>query len=237
MAKQEYKCDYCGYKTVNLYGSYLCPTCRHVLKPTHPQKTAKPLQRRWWFWMLIIVVVGAAGWHYKDAIKNKIQNVPQIIEIPGISQGTKQPNQSTNEPKTVTDSGNQSTTINVKTFNKDDCIEIDYKTVLRYPDKYKNMPVKATVVVKKKFENNGLEYYTCYGYEEGEALKLDKDKVFVLYDYRDDKTERVLVDDVIKVYGTFAGIQTIERVSVLETVDVDALMIKMMDSILISEGG
>ena len=34
--KQVYRCKYCDYQTDKLYGSYLCPRCRHILIPIKP---------------------------------------------------------------------------------------------------------------------------------------------------------------------------------------------------------
>ena len=220
MAKQEYKCDYCGYKTVNLYGSYLCPTCRHVLKPTHPQKVAKPLNRRWWFWTLIIIVVIGTGWHYKDRISKAIQEVSSTLGSQGTSQS----------------SNNSSSGILKPTpFDKKDCEEIDYKTLARNPEKYNNTAIKMKVVVKQTFESGGIKYYACYDYvDDNMFTNVDYDKPYVVYDYRDISTERILVDDVIEVYGTFWGTQKVTRT--ITNVEIDALKIKMRDSVLIDEG-
>ena len=76
--KYTYRCDYCGFETENLYGSYICPRCRHVLKPAFDSSSAFPLKG-----LIITGAIVAVLWLLFCLVgkANFIKEAPFIIAI------------------------------------------------------------------------------------------------------------------------------------------------------------
>lgn len=92
------------------------------------------------------------------------------------------------------------------------CEEPDYKTLARYPDENIGKRIKLRVKISQilqggLFDSN--EYYRVYTDTSGYELYLDDE--YFMYDERIDDDTKLLQDDIIDVYGEFAGTETVTR--------------------------
>lgn len=92
------------------------------------------------------------------------------------------------------------------------CEEPDYKDLARYPDDNIGKRIKLKVKISQilqggLFDSN--EYYRVYTDTSGYDLYLDDE--YFMYDERIDDDTKLLQDDIIEVYGEFAGTETVTR--------------------------
>lgn len=158
------------------------------------KKTKTPLYKKWWFWVIIVIVI--FGWG--NAGKTK-KTEPETKE----AAGAEMPADETKETK-------ESEIIEEPAFDKSACTEFDYKEYLRNPGSYEGTPVKATVKVLQILDgglfNSDFKYYRCCAYNKNaQYLNEDYDKIYIVNDYRASDAEKILTDDILEVYGTFAG--------------------------------
>ena len=225
--KDGYRCENCGYQIPRLEGSYICPKCGHVLIPTRGGNHTKPISRRWWFWVLVILIIAVA-----------IGNSGRILQfISGIRSSISISAPTDYDEKQSSGIGRISEKIDT-TFSKSDCVEIEYKTLARNPDKYIDTPVKTIVKVTQILDggviNPNLKYYVCYGYDEHQVFtRIDTNKPYVVFDYRGKDAEKILVDDIIEVYGKFNGTEKMTYAQ--SNTQVEVLSIRMMNSVLLEE--
>lgn len=92
------------------------------------------------------------------------------------------------------------------------CEEIPYKTLARYPDentgKHITLTVKITQILQGGLFDNTV-YYRVYTDNDGYGLYFDDE--YVMYDSRLDDNTKLLVDDIITVYGEFVGTESMVR--------------------------
>lgn len=89
---------------------------------------------------------------------------------------------------------------------KEECKEIDWKDLCRYPDEYNGQKIKVEVKIQqimstKKWrgqtDNDGTGWYT--------------DDEYYLVDKRSSDAVKILEDDVVIIYGEFTGIEKVTR--------------------------
>ena len=92
------------------------------------------------------------------------------------------------------------------------CQEINYKDLLRTPEKYKNQRIKLKVKISQ-IMSGGLfdsgKYYRCYSDNEGHDFYFDDE--YLIRDDRIVSDPKLLVDDIITIYGEFDSLEKVER--------------------------
>ena len=94
---------------------------------------------------------------------------------------------------------------------KNSCVIYDYKTIFRYSDEYKGKNAKFTGKVIQIMDNS-IGNTKIFNYRVN--VTLDKygiydDTIYVTYvELDDNKTPRILEDDIITIYGILDGLQT-----------------------------
>lgn len=94
-----------------------------------------------------------------------------------------------------------------------DCVEVNYKNLLRYPDRYVGTKVKVTVRVSQILKTGSYSWsdkaWRAYSDESGRGTYYGDE--YYLVDKRETGALKILEDDIITVYGEFKGIETITR--------------------------
>lgn len=93
----------------------------------------------------------------------------------------------------------------IKAQFMESCTEIDYNELLRYPDQYKDTNIKIYLRVAQTLRNS---QYRCYD-ETDDWYFLGNE--YVITDKRVDDDTKILVDDILLVYGTFTGLDEQSR--------------------------
>ncbi len=95
---------------------------------------------------------------------------------------------------------------------KSSCKSIDYKELLRYPDKYKGEKITVKVKVQQIMD------VSAYSTEKAWRALTDNngygwyaDDEYYMIDKRSGDAVKVLEDDVVMVYGEFSGMEKITR--------------------------
>lgn len=92
-----------------------------------------------------------------------------------------------------------------------DCKEYNYKDLLRDPDKYKGKKITLTIQISQKLNGGLFDKNTYYrGYTKGEYDIWMEDE-YLISDCRVDDDTKLLDEDIITIYGEFAGIEELER--------------------------
>lgn len=96
------------------------------------------------------------------------------------------------------------------------CQEIDYKTLARSPEEYTGKRIKVKIEVSQVLSSGFLKSGGYRGYEDYEFNVMEDGSTFMEKEWfieHDPNTEpRVLENDVIVVYGEYAGVKELERV-------------------------
>lgn len=90
--------------------------------------------------------------------------------------------------------------------------DVEYKDLLRHPEKYIGSYVTMTVQVKQSIETSFWSdevAYRCNSDESGYDFYMDDE--YYVADNRAQNSEKILKDDIIKVYGEFTGVETVTR--------------------------
>ena len=208
-------CKTCG--TTISKNAKVCPRCG--------AKNSKPIYDRWWFWTIIIIFIMASMGN-SSGEDNSNSNSSTVLDNTEIKQAVE-------KQEIETDNEIENTE---PPFSKEDCVEFDYKTYARNPDNYVGNAVKVRVEVAQIMDgglfNSDFKYYRCYAYDESqEYLKTDYDKIYLIYDYRGENSEKILDGDIIEVYGNFKGAENVTYA--LTKTKGEVLAINMFDSILI----
>lgn len=115
---------------------------------------------------------------------------------------------------------------------KNSCESISYKDLLRNPDDYIGKNIKIDLKISQVGISGGLfsdvEYMRAYSNDEYDLWMGD---VYVLTDGRTDDNTKILVDDIISVYGTFTGNTEFELALTGTTEEYPVIDIKYMDLI------
>jgi hypothetical protein len=188
------KCQNCG----NEFEANFCPDCGAKAEsepPMQPQPQPQAQQQyyqppkkstgsKWWIWLLVGIGV--------------------VIFLLSRAAGGKQayqPSAATQEPTPA---------VSEEDFRAS-CETLDYKSLLRNPDEYIGKNVTVTVKISQVLsETYGDEkYYRCYTDDSGSGFYYDDE--YYIADDRYDGTPKLLEDDIITIYGTYEGIETITR--------------------------
>lgn len=117
---------------------------------------------------------------------------------------------------------------------KNSCESLSYKDLLRNPDDYIGKNIKIDLKISQVGISGGLfsdtEYMRAYSNDEYDLWLGD---VYVLTDSRTDDSTKILVDDVISVYGTFTGLTEFEMALTGTTEEYPVIDMKYM--VLIGE--
>ncbi len=249
--KRTYKCNYCDFETENLYGSYLCPRCRHVLKPTFNTSPAFPLKG-----LVITGVILAILWLLLCLVGKAdfTEDLPYIIAFLAVIEllvffvfffialGKKAPKKiavfgmliclvvfiiscvfvnHTNTDSTenvfrgdVKKEDNAEPIPSIKHNTEipkptkeeyiSQCMQVEYESVARNPDQYKNTSISFKGKVIQVLEGSTVNYRVA---QENSKDAQASDTWIVLY--KPSKGEsRILEGDTIVVYGRCTGLAT-----------------------------
>lgn len=90
--------------------------------------------------------------------------------------------------------------------------DIEYKDLLRHPKEYVGTHLTVTVQIKQTMETSLWSdeiAYRCNSDESGYDFYMDDE--YYVADDRAENSEKILKDDIIKLYGEFTGVETVTR--------------------------
>lgn len=189
-------CKHC--KTEIPAAAKVCPNCR--------KKQGGILK-----WIIIgfvaLVIIGAAaGGGNSDTKQASNDNTNQANN----SQTNEQKTEPSTEPKEETTPEPEEITESKEDFINS-CQEYSYKDLARNPDNYIGcrivLEVKIEQIVQGGFLDNN-EYYRVYTNDEYDWWMGDE---YFMNDTRVDDDTRLLEDDIIRIYGEYAGTQEVKR--------------------------
>lgn len=119
---------------------------------------------------------------------------------------------------------------------RESCKKLDYKKVLRHPEKYEGKNFYTTVRINEAITGKAIipgeaycaGFLTYYNNDYSEYID-NYDRDIYLFDYQNPKSKKyvkMLEDDIVKVYGTFTGLSSSKNVLTWETSDTMALDVK-----------
>lgn len=185
-------------------------------------KPKKPWYKKWWIWVIIgVVVFGVIG-----AVTPKKTTTSENVQSTTAAENEKQGSQNQTISTAVTEASTEKTTAKpteAATENKDDfinsCQTIDFKTLARNPDKYKDEHFKFTGKVIQVMDSNSW-------FDDSTTLRVEitkKENQFAEDGYLWDDAivakvkiqegnDRILEDDIIDFYGICDGLYTYKTV-------------------------
>lgn len=95
---------------------------------------------------------------------------------------------------------------------KKTCKQYEYKDLARNPESYQGKKIKLKVKISQIIDGGILDdntYYRVYTNGEDDMWWLGDE--YLIMDSREDKTLKLLEDDIIEVYGEFDGTTELER--------------------------
>lgn len=94
----------------------------------------------------------------------------------------------------------------------DSCVEIDYDELRRNPDDHIGENIIITVCVRQILENHhkGNDVWRAYTDDSGYGFYYGNE--YYLVDCRKDDDLNIITEDIIMVYGTFKGMESVYRV-------------------------
>ena len=107
------------------------------------------------------------------------------------------------------------------------CVEVDYKDLCRYPEKYSHKRIKVKAKIQQVMDAslfNSSKTYRVQTDTSGYGWYLD-DEYFVT-DKRTSGTVKLLEDDVIVIYGEFSGMENVTRALTWTTDEVPGIQMK-----------
>jgi cell division septum initiation protein DivIVA len=110
--------------------------------------------------------------------------------------------------------------------------DVEYKDLLRHPEKYIGSYVTMTVQVKQSTETSFWSdevAYRCNSDESGYDFYMDDE--YYVADNRAENSEKILKDDIIKVYGEFTGVETVTRALTGTKEDIPQISMKFSELI------
>lgn len=113
---------------------------------------------------------------------------------------------------------------------KASCKEIDYKELCRYPEKYTGEHISVKVKVQQILEAGFFtldKAWRAYTDESGYGWYADDE--YYMIDKRGSDSVKVLEDDVVRVYGEFAGLEKITRALTGQNAELPKLNVKYAD--------
>ena len=107
------------------------------------------------------------------------------------------------------------------------CVEVDYKDLCRYPEKYSHKRIKVKAKIQQVMDAslfNSSKTYRVQTDTSGYGWYLD-DEYFVT-DKRTSGSVKLLQDDVIVIYGEFSGMEKVTRALTWTTDEVPGIQMK-----------
>jgi len=101
--------------------------------------------------------------------------------------------------------------IDIEQF-KSECQELDYKSICRNPDDYVGQKIVINVQIQQEMDGGFLDdstYYRCNGNDEYDLWAGDE--YIVELTEASQKSDNLLAEDMITVYGEFTGVQEVTR--------------------------
>lgn len=111
------------------------------------------------------------------------------------------------------------------------CEALNYKDLLRNPENYIGKNVLITVKISQVLGGSSgrNKYYRCYSDTSGYGYYYDDE--YYIQDDRYDSAPKLLEDDIIAVYGTYEGIETITRAIGWTSEEVPRIVMRYVDLI------
>lgn len=107
------------------------------------------------------------------------------------------------------------------------CVEVDYKDLCRYPERYSHKKIKIKAKIQQVMDSSLLNSSKTYRVQtdtSGYGWYLD-DEYFVT-DKRTSGSVKLLEDDVIVIYGEFSGMEKVTRALTWTTDEVPGIQMK-----------
>lgn len=107
------------------------------------------------------------------------------------------------------------------------CVEVDYKDLCRYPERYSHKKIKIKAKIQQVMDASLLNSSKTYRVQtdtSGYGWYLD-DEYFVT-DKRTSGSVKLLEDDVIVIYGEFSGMEKVTRALTWTTDEVPGIQMK-----------
>lgn len=113
------------------------------------------------------------------------------------------------------------------------CQALDYKAICRYPDEYTGEHLTVEVKIYQIMDVGGWfsEQAAWQAFSDTSGYGFYADDEYYLLDYRDEGAVKVLEDDVIRIYGTYAGTRTVTRALTRQEVEVPCIRVLYLDLI------
>lgn len=193
--------------------------------PYNPYPPQPPIKRQknvpTWTWVLIVlVIIGTIGAIGAYMSRKRSPNVSYVAGTGKSTTNTKVTTTTTQSEMRRLDS--PSGKVKTKTTESKaekrkkymaSCEEIAYEDIMRNPDKYKGKRLKIVGEISQYLEGGILmgDAFTLY-----EDYEFDFDKSFLTHRWVVRMTQpnenRILVDDLVEFYGTFAGLEKVTTV-------------------------
>jgi hypothetical protein len=113
---------------------------------------------------------------------------------------------------------------------REDCIEVSYKDLCRYPEKYEGtkivVKVKVWQIIDVNFSGTEKAWRT---YTDNSGYGYYSDDEYYMLDKRGGDAVKILEDDIITVYGEFTGLEKITRALTSTTNELPRIEVKYAD--------
>ena len=113
---------------------------------------------------------------------------------------------------------------------KEDCVEVSYKDLRRYPEKYEGtkivVKVKVSQIIDVNFSGSKKAWRT---YTDNSGYGFYADDEYYMLDKRGSSAVKILDEDVITVYGEFTGLEKIARALTSTTDELPRIEVKYAD--------
>lgn len=113
---------------------------------------------------------------------------------------------------------------------REDCIEVSYKDLCRYPEKYEGtkivVKVKVWQIIDVNFSGTEKAWRT---YTDNSGYGYYSDDEYYMLDKRGGDAVKILEDDIITVYGEFTGLEKITRALTSTTDELPRIEVKYAD--------
>lgn len=182
----------------------------------------------------IMSIISPSNVDYEDVFDNIIDSISidNSVSVTATEVQTEVTTESITEPTTTdTPSTTESTTKATKTTNQikeeyiNKCKMYDYKKIKRNESKYYGKKMAVRVKISQVLQDSGTTWYRVYQIVDGD---WDISKEYTIIDYRSSQTPKILEDDVISVYGEYAGLNKVTRALGETTDEVPAINMKYM---------
>ena len=113
---------------------------------------------------------------------------------------------------------------------REDCVEVSYKDLCRYPEKYEGtkivVKVKVSQIIDANFSGSEKAWRT---YTDNSGYGFYADDEYYMLDKRGGDAVKILDDDIITVYGEFTGLEKITRALTSTTDELPRIEVKYAD--------